>query len=422
MKIIIAGGGIGGLVAALSLHKAGFDVKVFESVKEIKPLGVGINLLPHSVRVLTNLGLQDKIAKNAVETKDLVYSNKHGQIFWDEPRGRFAGYKWQQFSVHRGDFQMLLWTEAKRILGDNAIHTNCHLKNFTEKNDKILATFIDRETGKIVHKEEGDLLIGADGINSVVRKQLYPKEGGVKYSGNVLYRGTTIMNPYLTGSSMVMIGHLKQKMVAYPIENQLDSNGNQLINWVANLKEGADYQLKIRDWNRQADKQRLLDLYKNWNFDWLNVPEMIENTSRSTSGFSEESGIFEFPMSDRDPLPRWTFGRVTLLGDAAHPMYPIGSNGASQAILDADALTQALIEEPNMFAALVRYDKERVPATGKVVLQNRQKGPDFIMDLMEERFPNGFSDGEIPQGELAKIMEHYKQVAGFDIKTLNEKM
>jgi 5-methylphenazine-1-carboxylate 1-monooxygenase len=413
MKIIIAGGGIGGLVASLSLHKAGFEVKVFESVKEIKPLGVGINLLPHSVRVLTNLGLQDKIAEKAVETKDLVYANKHGQIFWDEPRGRFAGYKWQQFSVHRGDFQMLLWTEAKRILGENAIYTNCHLKKFVEKGDKVLAHFIDRETGKISHEEEGDLLIGADGINSVVRKQLYPKEGGVKYSGNVLYRGTTIMKPYLTGSSMVMIGHLKQKMVAYPIENSLNTEGGQLINWVANLKEGADYQLKIRDWNRQADKQRLVDLYKNWNFDWLNVPEMIENT---------EGGIYEFPMSDRDPLTRWTFGRVTLLGDAAHPMYPIGSNGASQAILDVDALTQALTEEPNMFAALDRYDKERVPATGKVVLQNRQKGPDFIMDLMEERFPKGFSDGEIPQGELATIMEHYKQVAGFDIKTLNEKI
>jgi 5-methylphenazine-1-carboxylate 1-monooxygenase len=412
MKIIIAGGGIGGLVAAMSLHKAGFDVKVFESVKDIKPLGVGINLLPHSVRVLTNLGLQDKIAERAVETKDLVYSNQHGQLFWEEPRGRFAGYKWQQFSVHRGNLQLLLWNEAKRILGENAIQTNCHLKKFVEKDGQVIATFIDRETGKISHKETGDLLIGADGINSVVRKQLYPKEGGVKYSGNVLYRGTTIMPPYLTGSSMVMIGHLKQKMVAYPIDNQLNSDGKQLINWVANLKEGADYQLKIRDWNRQADKERLVDIYKNWQFDWLNVPEMIANT---------EGGIYEFPMSDRDPLPRWTFGRVTLLGDAAHPMYPIGSNGASQAILDADALTQALLEEPDMFAALERYDKERVPVTGKIVLQNRQKGPDFIMDLMEDRFPNGFAEGEIPHEELATIMEHYKQVAGFDIQTLNSK-
>ncbi len=411
MKIIIAGGGIGGLVAALSLHKAGFEVKVFESVKEIKPLGVGINLLPHSIRVLTNLGLEPKIAENAVETKDLVYANRHGQLFWEEPRGRFAGYKWAQFSVHRGDLQMLLFHEVQRVIGADNIKTNHHLQKFDDVENGILATFIDRETGMVQCHEKGDILIGADGINSVVRQKLYPTEGGVKYSGNVLYRGTTLMKPYLTGASMAMIGSLKQKMVVYPIENRLNTEGYQLINWVGNLKEGDDYQLKVRDWNREADKNRLLNIYKDWAFDWLDVPAMINGAE----------SIYEFPMSDRDPLPRWTFGRVTLLGDAAHPMYPIGSNGASQAILDADSLTNALIEESNIDTALKRYDSERVPATAKVVLQNRQKGPDFIMDLMEERFPNGFSEGEIPHEELTNIMEHYKKVAGFDIKTLNEK-
>ncbi len=411
MKIIIAGGGIGGLVAALSLHKAGFEVKVFESVREIKPLGVGINLLPHSVRVLTNLGLGPKIAQNAVETKDLVYANRHGQLFWEEPRGRFAGYKWAQFSVHRGNLQMLLFHEVQRVIGADNIKTNHHLQEFDDVGNGILATFIDRETGVVQCHEKGDILIGADGINSVVRQKLYPTEGGVKYSGNVLYRGTTLMKPFLTGASMAMIGSLKQKMVVYPIENSLNTEGYQLINWVGNLKEGDDYQLKVRDWNRETDKNRLLNIYKDWAFDWLDVPAMIDGAE----------SIYEFPMSDRDPLPRWTFGRVTLLGDAAHPMYPIGSNGASQAILDVDALTNALIEEANIDTALKRYDSERVPATAKVVLQNRQKGPDFIMDLMEERFPNGFSEGEIPHEELANIMENYKQVAGFDIKTLNKK-
>jgi 2-polyprenyl-6-methoxyphenol hydroxylase-like FAD-dependent oxidoreductase len=203
-----------------------------------------------------------------------------------------------------------------------------------------------------------------------------------------------------------------QKMVIYPIKSELDSDGLQLVNWVANLREGADYQLKVRDWNRHADKERLLRVYEPWQFDWLDVPTMIAGAE----------SIYEFPMSDRDPLPRWTFGRVTLLGDAAHPMYPIGSNGASQAILDADALTTALIEEPDWRSALKRYDAERVPATANVVLQNRQKGPDFIMDLMEERFPLGFTPDQIPLEELAGIMEQYKQIAGFDIKSLNAKM
>lgn len=411
MKIIIAGGGIGGLTTALSLHKAGFEVKIFESVKEIRPLGVGINLLPHSVRILTNLGLQPKIAQTAVETKELVYANRHGQIFWNEPRGRFAGYKWPQFSVHRGDLQMLLLEEVKQVIGADCLKTNHHLQSFENAEGGVTATFIDRETGKIQCQETGDVLIGADGINSVVRQILYPNEGEVKYSGHVLYRGTTVMKPYLTGASMVMLGSLEKKMVVYPIGNQLNTEGEQLINWVGNLQEGEEYQLKVRDWNRQANKQRLLDVYKNWNFDWLDVPAMIAGAEN----------IYEFPMSDRDPLPRWTFGRVTLLGDAAHPMYPVGSNGASQAILDADALTNALIEEADIDAALERYDQKRLPATAKVVLQNRQKGPDFIMDMMEERFPNGFSTDEIPHDELAQIMEHYKQVAGFDIKTLNEK-
>lgn len=412
MKIIIAGAGIGGLTAALCLNEAGFEVEIFESVKSVKPLGVGINLLPHSVRVLTNLDLDEKIAESAVETKDLVYANKHGQIFWEEPRGRFAGYKWPQFSVHRGTLQMLLLEEVERRLGADCIKTQHHLSAFEENFHGVTATFINRETGELQTQVTGDLLIGADGINSVLRQLLYPTEGEVKYSGNVLYRGTTLMKPFLNGASMVMIGHLGQKMVVYPIQSELNSDGLQLINWVGNLREGADYQLKVRDWNRQADKERLLGIYENWQFDWLDVPTMIAGAE----------SIYEFPMSDRDPLPRWTFGRVTLLGDAAHPMYPIGSNGASQAILDADALTTALIEEPNWQSALERYDAERVPATAKVVLQNRQKGPDFIMDLMEERFPEGFTPDQVPHDELAGIMEQYKQIAGFDIKSLNAKM
>ena len=412
MKIIIAGAGIGGLTAALCLNEAGFEVEIFESVKNVKPLGVGINLLPHSVRVLTNLGLDDQIAESAVETSDLVYANKHGQIFWEEPRGRFAGYKWPQFSVHRGTLQMLLLEEVERRLGADCIKTQHHLSAFEETPDGVTATFINRETGELQTQVSGDLLIGADGINSVLRQLLYPTEGEVKYSGNVLYRGTTLMKPFLNGASMVMIGHMGQKMVVYPIQAELNSDGLQLINWVGNLREGADYQLKVRDWNRQADKERLLRIYENWQFDWLDVPTMIAGAE----------SIYEFPMSDRDPLTRWTFGRVTLLGDAAHPMYPIGSNGASQAILDADALTTALIEEPDWQSALERYDAERVPATAKVVLQNRQKGPDFIMDLMEERFPEGFTPDQIPQEELAGIMEQYKQIAGFDIKSLNAKM
>ena len=410
MKIIIAGGGIGGLVTALSMHQVGIEVKVFESVRTMKPLGVGINLLPHSMRVLTNLGLLDKIANVAVEAKDLVYTNRLGQFFWEEPRGKFGGYKWPQYSIHRGKFQVMLYEEAVRRIGPENVLLNHHFLHFEQDDNRVTATFIDSKTGEVQCKEEGDILIGADGIHSNVRKQLFPEEGEVKYSGNVLYRGTTYMKPYLSEASMVMIGSNKQKMVAYPI-SMPGADGRQLINWIANLKEPEDFQIKERDWNRQSDKKRLLDIYRDWTFDWLNVPYMIENAE----------SVYEYPMSDRDPLSRWTFGRVTLMGDAAHAMYPIGSNGSSQAILDAEFLTNQLASTSNMFEALEKYESTRLPATSKVVLKNRQKGPDVMMDLMEDRFPDGFKPEEIPHDELNEIMESYKKIAGFDKQSLNEK-
>lgn len=409
MNIIIAGAGIGGLTAALSLHEAGFKVKVFESVKEIKPLGVGINTLPHCVRVLTNLGLQEKIAEWAVETSDLVYFNRFGQQFWSEPRGKKAGLKWPQFSLHRGRLQMLLFDETIKRLGEDSVLTNHHLSRFEQDENGVTVFFEDKDTGETVHTETADLLIGADGINSVVRKQLYPNEGPPVYSENVLYRGTTRMKPFLNGKSMVMIGSLKQKMVAYPISKP-DSNGEVLMNWVGNLKEGKS-KLTARDWNRRADQKRLVETYKNWVFDWLDVKKMVE----------EADGVYEFPMSDRNPLEQWSFGRVTLLGDAAHPMYPIGSNGASQAILDAEFIAECLQKEENVVTALMAYDIERRPATSKVVLQNRKKGPDQIMDMMEEWYPEGFSPEEVPHEKLKAVMDNYRKVAGFDKETLNAK-
>ncbi len=409
MKVIIVGAGIGGLTAALALHKIGLDVVVLESAKEIKPLGVGINLLPHSVRVLTHLGIIDRIASKSIATSDLNYYNRFGQLFWNEPRGKSAGYKWPQYSIHRGVLQMELYKTVLERLGPENVLTNHHVTSFIQDDDQMRIQCRSKESNETMEDIVGKLLVGADGINSVVRSQLFPSEGLPKYSENVLYRGVTRMKDFLNGSTMVMIGSLKQKMVVYPIDPNPDAQGNYLINWVGNLKEGQS-SLFIRDWNRESDKGRLVQLYKNWNFDWLNVPEMI----------SRSNAVYEFPMSDRDPLNQWTFGRVTLLGDAAHPMYPIGSNGASQAILDADALADKLMNyEP--VKALERYQQERLPATTKVVLQNRAKGPDQIMDLMEERFPKGFTPDQIPHDELSAVMDNYRKVAGFDIQSLNAK-
>ena len=412
MKVLLIGAGIGGLTTALSLHQVGIAVEIYESVARIKPLGVGINLLPHSVRVLTGLGLTDKLAQLAVETEELAYFNKFGQLFWQEPRGKHAGYRWPQFSVHRGDFQQLLLEQVRQVIGPQAVNTGHHLASFTQAADSVTATFVNPATGEPMGQRTGDVLIGCDGIHSVVRSQLYPGEAGPRFSDNILYRGTTRMAPFLTSRSMVMVGHMKQKMVAYPI-GDVDPTGQQVVNWVANLYEPENARLQVRDWNRPANQDRLVDLYRDWRFDWLDVPAMIAGAK----------AVYEFPMSDRDPLDRWTFGRVTLLGDAAHPMYPIGSNGASQAILDAEALTMALREESTLDTALNHYERQRRPATTQVVLGNRQKGPDQIMDMMEEAAPQGFRhpDEAIPHEQLKAVMDRYRMLAGFDKETVNQK-
>lgn len=406
MKVIITGAGIGGLTAALLLHKAGIDVKVFESVKEVKPLGVGINILPHSVAVLNELGLVPKLKQIAVSSKALLYYNKFGQKYWEEPRGLYAGYEVPQFSVHRGKIQLLLLQETIEAIGKENICTNHHLQSFSQKNDKVTALYVDHLTGEFTHEETADVLIGADGIHSVVRKYFYPGEGEPKFTGITLWRSVTETTANLLNSSMVMIGNTTQKFVAYPIE---ENESSSLINWIAEIKNENNTAPPKRDWNKKVDKQVFLSAFSKWKFDWLNVPGLIEGAG----------DIFEFPMIDRDPLPRWTFGRVTLLGDAAHPMYPIGSNGASQAILDAKALAENLSATgTDAELALLQYEKDRLEPTSKIVLLNRDNGPDKIMEIVEQRAPNGFQNvtDVISIEELEEISSQYKKVAGFEKK------
>lgn len=409
---MVIGGGIGGLITALKLNRVGVSVRVFESVEIIKELGVGINLLPHAVRVLTELGLEDELKKTGIPTAELIYVNKFGKQIWQEDRGINAGYRWPQYSIHRGKLQMILLKAVKEQLGENAIVTGHHLSSFHDFADRVTAEFINKKTGERLGSFSADVMIAADGIHSVVRKFYYPDEGLPKFSGHILWRGITESTPYLTGKSMIMAGHQDQKFVAYPICPATASKGRSLINWIAELTVGGELPSRA-DWNLAVDKEKFLPPFENWDFGWLNVPKMIENAA----------DIFEFPMVDRDPLPQWTFGRVTLLGDAAHPMYPIGSNGASQAILDADALGESILKNDNTEVALKDYEQIRLEPTAKIVLANRKNGPEEVMQIVEERAPNGFENlsDVITQQELENIANKYKKVAGFDKETLNNK-
>ena len=413
MTVLIAGGGIGGLTLALSLHQIGVPVRVFESVPQLKPLGVGINVLPHAVRELVELGLMDKLDASGVRTRELAYFSKRGQPIWSEPRGLDAGYKWPQFSIHRGILQQILLDTATERLGENNILTSHHLSDWTETTNGVRASFIDRATGKPAGSYEGDILIAADGIHSAVREKLYPNEGPPIWNGRILWRGITASDAFLSGRTMIMAGHEVLKFVCYPISKAPDAAGKYQINWIAERHMPPSYQWRREDYNRTADLDEFLPWFENWNFDWLDVPGLIKNCAHA----------YEYPLVDRDPLQRWTFGKVTLLGDAAHPMYPVGSNGASQAILDARTLTREILAKGATNAALVAYEAERRPATSDLVMLNRRNGPEQVMQLVEERAPDGYKlvTDVLSQKELEDIAANYKRVAGFQVEALNAK-
>lgn len=406
MTVLIIGGGIAGLTTALSLHQIGVDCRVFESVDTLEPLGVGINTLPHAVRELSDLGLRDRLEATAVATARLSYYSSHGQQIWSEPRGEAAGYHWPQFSIHRGELQMILLAAARERLGSDRILTGHQLTGWEETATGVRARFVHRRTGERRDDAEGSLLIGADGIHSTVRSVLYPNEGPPIWNGALMWRGVTSGLSFLDGRTMIMAGHEAQKFVAYPISRE-----TPVVNWIAERRFAADHAWRREDWNRPGRLEEFLPWFAGWRFDWLDVPSVISSAAQ----------CFEYPMVDRDPVERWSFGRVTLLGDAAHAMYPIGSNGASQAILDARVLAREIQAHGEASAALEAYEAERRPATARIVLANRRNGPEQVMQLVQERAPDGFARIEdvLTREELEEAAAGYKRLAGFDKDELN---
>jgi 2-polyprenyl-6-methoxyphenol hydroxylase-like FAD-dependent oxidoreductase len=401
--IVIVGGGIGGLTLALALHEAKIPCRIFESAPAIKAVGVGINLLPHATKELAALGLEAALARVAIETKDATFFNRFGQLIYQEPLGRAAGYDQPQFSIHRGDLQMVLLDAFRARAGHDRIVTNHHCLGVEQEEAGVSVTFSDGPTGSARSTVRGRAAIACDGINSAIRKQLFPDEGEPRYSGVNMWRGVTRWKPMLSGASMVRAGWLSHgKMVIYPIR-AAGHDGLQLINWVAEI-ETPNY--RKRDWNREGSLDDFIGPFADWHFDWLDVPAFIRAADH----------VLEFPMVDQDPLPRWSFGRITLLGDAAHPMVPRGSNGAGQAILDARALTTALLQNADPLAALSSYEKQRLEATTRIVLTNRTNPPDAILREVFQRThdrPFKTIDDVISRDELVALSDGYKRIAGY---------
>lgn len=406
--VIIVGAGIGGLTLALSLHQAGIACQIYEAVPELRPLGVGINLMPHASRELDELGLLPELDKIAVRATESVFFSHHGQLIYREPAGAALGYPWPQYSIHRGDLQTVLLNAVRQRLGRDSVKCGHKCIGYTQDENTVTVKFSDSD-GKPVEPVQGRIAVGCDGIHSALRKQLYPDEGSPRYSGVNMWRGTALWNPILNGSSMIRAGWLSVgKMVIYPIRNNVTPDGKQLINWVAELESPRPAE---RDWGRQGRLEDFLPAFQDWKFDWLDVPALIQSTE----------SILEYPMCDQEPLPTWTKHRVTLLGDAAHPMVPRGSNGAGQSIIDARVLAGELKQSGLTSAALLSYDHVRVEATTRVVLTNRANPPDAILrEVFERSKGKRFEHIEdvISLSELQAIAENYRKVAGFDTSSL----
>jgi 5-methylphenazine-1-carboxylate 1-monooxygenase len=401
--IVIVGGGICGLSLALNLHRHGIDCRVFERAPEVKELGVGITLLPHATREFTALGVMDEILAAGIENVESCFFNRFGQLIYKEPRGKFAGYPFPEVGIHRGRLHMILFAAAQKELGPERIRTNRQCVAVEQDSSGATAFLQETTSGRTLEPVHGSGVIACDGINSAIRKQFYPDDA-VAFAGINTWRGVTRRKPILTGRSYIRVGSIYTgKIVIYPIVDDVDGEGNQLINWMAEIQGDT---FDKNDWNQAGKLEDFQHLYADWRFDWLDVADLI----------AKADSILEYPMVDKDPVGQWTFGRVTLAGDAAHPMYPRGSNGAAQAAIDARTLAECLRAQPDVPAALNAYEDARLPATARVVRTNREHPPDFINIKVEQLVgdkPFERLDDYITQDELRALSDDYKRVAGF---------
>lgn len=407
-QVMIAGGGIAGLTMALTLQQIGVSCAVFEAVQDLRPLGVGINLQPNAVRELFDLGItEQELNQVGLPALEWALVGRNGNEIYAEPRGLKAGYKWPQYAVHRGKLQMLLLQKVHERLGPDAVTLGRRVVGYEQTDDGVTAVIEGREGGII--RVTGDILLAADGLHSAVRAQMHPDQPPIQWGGAVLWRGVTQAKPLRTGSSFVGLGTHKHRMVIYPISD-VDENGTALINWIAEqtFDNSAGWE---GDWNKKVSADSFVHHFDGWDFDWLDVPALIKG--------AEE--VFEYPMIDREPVPTWVDGRVALMGDAAHVMYPTGSNGASQAIIDARVLGAKILEQGTTVAALESYDQTLCKPVSELILRNRGAGPFGMLNIVDERCGGHFDDIDtvFPAEERATFMASYKQAAGFAIEALN---
>ena len=410
-RVIIAGGGIGGLATALTLHQIGVPCGVYEAVREMRPLGVGINLQPNAVRELYDLGIaSDDLDRIGLPAKEWALVGLNGNDIYTETRGLLAGYNWPQYAVHRGQLHMLLHRLAVERIGADAVRLASRVTGYRKISNGSVTALIEHADG-VTSEMTGPLLIGADGIHSAVRAQMHPAQPPIHWGGAIMWRGTTQAKPIRTGASFVGLGTHRQRMVFYPISQPDPKTGLSTINWIAEVTLDNSDGWKQRGWFREVGVEDFVHHFDNWVWDWLDVPAFIK----------QADGAFENPMIDRDPVPTWCDGPVALMGDAAHAMYPTGSNGASQAIVDARVLGACMIAHGVTPAALAAYDAQLCGPISQLILRNRGAGPFGLLNMVDERCGGTFEniDDVVPAKERTDFMAGYKAAAGFAIEKLN---
>ena len=413
MEVAIIGGGIGGLTTALTLHQLGIPCTVHEAARELRPSGTGINLQPYCVRELFHLGLERQLREVGIPARGLAYYTRRGQHVLTEKLGSEAGFDWPQFHMHRGAFHMILADEVTRRLGHDALKLGLRCVGVENRGGRAIARFADRTTGRAAEPVSADVLVAADGVHSTVRAQFYPDEKPPYWNRVIMWRGVTEGIRMLDGHTMVVTGSWRQKFIAYQIRKPAAERaaGGLMLNWICELVAPEGMEFRPEDWNRSGSADDFAEEFRDWVFPWIDVPDVVSRTA----------GIWEYPQVDRDPLPRWVFGNIALLGDAAHPLTPIGSNGASLSVVDARVLGRELAARPGEpQAALKAYEAERRPAMEKVLGGNRAGGPEHFMPLVEERAPDGFDDiGDVLSEEELDIAANYRALTGLTTDLVN---
>jgi len=411
-RVIIAGGGIGGLAVALTLHQIGVPCVVHEAVREMRPLGVGINLQPNAVRELYDLGIgPDELDRVGLPAREWALVGLNGNDIYSEPRGMLAGYRWPQYAVHRGLLHMMLYRKTVERIGADAVRLGSRVAGYRKNRDGGVTALIESADGARCEMT-GALLIGADGIHSAVRAQMHPDQPPIHWGGAVMWRGTSQGKPIRSGSSFIGLGTHRHRVVFYPISHPDPATGLSTINWIAEVTMDNEKGWSQDGWFRQVPIGDFIHHFDGWVWDWLDVPDLIRRADT----------VFENPMIDRDPVPTWRDGPVLLLGDAAHAMYPTGSNGGSQAVVDARALGAAMIEHGVNADALAAYDAKWCGPISQLILRNRGAGPFGLLNMVDERCGGTFDniDDVIPADERAKFMAGYKAAAGFAVEQLNK--